>query len=95
MDDSPLDAATGQFPHVRLPGPLTCCLKSIEARGRLAEPGARIRRPECQAVLLVDAVGAWTLAAQSSGQAPSRLRVEVTDRSNVGAKALWSGEPHV
>ena len=95
MVANPLDAATGQFPHVRLPGPLTCCLKSIEARGRLADPGAQLPCPECQAVLLVDAVGAWTLAAESPGQASGRLRVELTDHSDLGARTLRRGERHV
>ncbi len=58
-----LHGGIGQFPNVRLPGPLKCCLEAIEASGRLTMPGAQLRCFRCRALLVVDEMGAWTLTA--------------------------------
>ena len=71
MDDHLLGGVT-LYPTVRLPGPRKCCIESIEASVPPTELGARLRCPVCQAVLVVDHAGAWTLAANPLGTPSGR-----------------------
>jgi hypothetical protein len=82
MDDHLLGGVT-LYPNVRLPG-RKCCIESIEANVLPTELGARLRCPVCQAVLIVDHAGAWTLAATPPGTPSARPGPQSSWRAGKG-----------
>jgi len=65
MDTDPRATMPAKYRHVRLPGLLKCCVKSVQASGRLTGPGTQLQCHVCHAVVEVDDAGAWVLAENS------------------------------